>query len=56
MWEDRKEREKKPKQTRQESYGESDITGHPGHIECQRKNDRAAIRRAVIRQKGPFLL
>ena len=56
MWEDRKERKKKPKQTRQESYGESDITGHPGHIECQRTNDRAVIRTAVIRQKGPFFV
>ena len=56
MWEDRKDRKKKPKQTRQESYGESDITGHPGHIECQRTNDRAVIRTAVIRQKGPFFV
>jgi hypothetical protein len=31
---------KRPKQTRQESYGESDITGHPEHIECQRTNDK----------------
>jgi hypothetical protein len=51
-----KKGKKKPKQTRQESYGESDITGHPGHIEYQRTNDRAAIRTAVIRQEGPFLL
>ncbi len=42
---------KKPKQA-----NESDITGHPGHIECQRTNDRAAIRTAVIGQKGSFLL
>ena len=56
MWKDRKERKKKPKQTRQESHGKSDITGHPGHIECQRTNDRAAIRTAVIRQKGPFFV
>ncbi len=47
---------KRPKQTRQESYGESDITGHPEHIECQRTNDSTAIRTAVIGQKGPFFV
>ncbi len=47
---------KRPKQTRQKSCGESDITGHPGHIECQRTNDRIAIRTAVIGQKGPFFV
>jgi hypothetical protein len=38
------------------SYDELDITGHPGHIECQRTNDRAAIRTAVIGQKVPFFV
>jgi len=51
-----KKGKKKPKQANQDIYDESDITGHPGQIEFQRTNDRAAIRTAVIGQKESFLL
>jgi hypothetical protein len=39
---------------RQDSYDESDITGHPVHPECP--GQTTGIRIAVIGQKGPLFV